>query len=178
LLLDPISILPLMNIGIVHMLAGNLPGAEAEFRRVLAVNPTFPRAHLFLGTMLSLQGKHDEGIRVISEIIERGNRAPVFLWALGVVNAMAGRVREARELLDPVLRSTFPAIYRAEGYLYLGDRDAALTALEEGIVERSDWMYSTGTQPFLKDLHGEPRFEAVLTALALPSAPSAGNGAH
>ena len=103
LLLDPISVLPIMNIGIVHMLAGDLPGAEEQFRRVIAKNPTFPRAYLFLGTMLSLQGKHDEGIRVVSEIVERGNRAPIFLWALGVVYAMAGRVHEARELLDPLV---------------------------------------------------------------------------
>jgi tetratricopeptide (TPR) repeat protein len=63
LLLDPISVLPLMNIGIVHMLAGDLPGAEVQFRRVIAKNPTFPRAYLFLGTILSLQGKHEEGIQ-------------------------------------------------------------------------------------------------------------------
>ncbi len=170
LLLDPISVLPIMNIGIVHMLAGDLSRAEEQFRRVLAVNPAFPRAHLFLGTMLSLQGKHDEGIRVVTEIIERGNRAPIFVWALGVVNAMAGRDREARELLDPIIHaSTFPAIYRAEGHLYLGERDAALTALEQGVTERSDWMYSIETQPFLNGLHGEPRFQAVLASLRLPS---------
>ena len=169
LLLDPISVLPIMNIGIVHMLAGDLSRAEAQFRRVLAVNPTFPRAHLFLGTMLSLQGKHDEGIRVITEIVERGNRAPIFTWALGVVYALGGRVPEARELLDPLVQTTLPALYRAEAHLFLGERDAALTALEQGIDERSDWMYSVGTQPFLKDLHGEPRFQAVLSRLGLPS---------
>ena len=178
LLLDPISVLPLMNIGIVHMLAGDLPGAEVQFRRVIAKNPTFPRAYLFLGTILSLQGKHEEGIRVVSEIVERGNRAPIFVWALGVVYALAGRVHEARELLDPIVKTTLPALYRAEAHLYLGERDAALTELQRGVTERSDWMYSIGTQPFLNDLHDEPRFEAVLTALALPAAPSPGNGAH
>jgi len=151
------------------MLAGDLPGAEVQFRRVIAKNPAFPRASLFLGTILSLQGKHDEGIRVMSEVVERGNRAPIFTWALGVVYALAGRVPEARELLDPLVQTTLPALYRAEAHLFLGERDAALTALEQGIVERSDWMYSVGTQPFLKDLHGEPRFHAVLTRLGLPS---------
>ena len=67
--------------------------------------------------------------------------------------------------------TTLPALYRAEAHLYLGERDAALTELEQGVVERSDWMYSTGTQPFLNDLHGEPRFQAVLTGLGLPSRP-------
>jgi hypothetical protein len=82
---------------------------------------------------------------------------------------MAGRTREARELLDSIDQSKFPALYRAEVHHFLGERDAALTALEQGLAERSDWMYSLEHQPFLKELHGEPRFQAVLAQLGLPS---------
>jgi eukaryotic-like serine/threonine-protein kinase len=175
LLLDPISVLPLMNLGIIHMLADDLPAAETQFRRVLAMNPTFTRGHLFLGAILGLRGKYDEGIRVLNEIVQMAGTAPVYTWGLGMVYAMAGRIPEARALLDPIIRSSFPAIYKAECLLYLGERDAALTALEQAIVDRSDWMYSIGTQPFFKELRGEPRFQAVLTGLGLPASPPAGN---
>ncbi|HTI62670.1 MAG TPA: protein kinase [Gemmatimonadaceae bacterium] len=173
LLLDPVSVLPHMNIGIIRMLAGDLPGAEARFRRVLAMNPTFLRVYVFLGAVLCLQAKYDEGVRLMLEAAERGKRAPIYVWALGMAYAMAGRGDDARPLLDPINASTFPALYRAEALLALGERDAAVTALEEGLAERSDWMYSIGRQPFLKDLHGDPRFEAVLAKLGLPSAAGA-----
>ena len=41
-------------------------------------------------------------------------------------------------------------------------------ALEQGITERSDWMYSIRTQPWLLDLHGDLRFQAVVDKLGLP----------
>jgi tetratricopeptide (TPR) repeat protein len=169
LLLDPLSVLPHMNIGIIHVLAGNQPRAEAQFRHVLAMNPNFLRASLFLGASVGLQGKYDESIRIMTELVERGNRSPFYVWALVLANAMAGRTREARELLDTIDQSKFPALYRAEAFFYLGERDAALTALEQGLAERSDWMYSLERQPFLEELHGEPRFQAVLAKLGLPS---------
>lgn len=168
LLLDPISVLPLMNIGIIHMLAGDLPKAEIQFRRVLGANPTFLRAQLFLGMLLGLEGRDDEALRLVRALVEQANPTPIYSWALGMVHTMAGRIPEARELLDPIIRSSFPAIYKAECLHYLGERDAALTALEQGVVERSDWMYSIGTQPFFKELRAEPRFQAVLAGLGLP----------
>ena len=169
LLLDPVSVLPHMNLGIIHTLAGDLPRAEARFRHVLAINPAFLRAYLFLGAILGLQGKHEESIRTMSELVERGNHAPFYVWGLAMAFAMADHTHEARELLAPIDQTKFPALYRAEVLFYLGERDAALTALEQGLAERSDWMYSIATQPFLKDLHREPRFQAVLAKLALPS---------
>ena len=66
LLLDPLSVLPHMNIGIIHMLAGDQPSAEAQFRHVLAMNPKFLRAMLFLGASVGLRGKHDESIRIVT----------------------------------------------------------------------------------------------------------------
>jgi tetratricopeptide (TPR) repeat protein len=146
LLLDPLSVLPHMNIGIIHVLAGDQPRAEAQFRHVLAMNPTFLRALLFLGASVGLQGKYDESIRIMTELVERGNRSPFYVWALVLATAMAGRTREARDLLASIDQSKFP-----------------------GLAERSDWMYSLERQPFLTELHGEPRFQAVLAKLGLPS---------
>ena len=173
LLLDPLSVLPHMNLGIIHVLSGDQPRAEAQFRRVLAMNPTFLRALLFLGASVGLQGRHDESIRVMTELVERGKRAPFYLWALALSNAMAGRSHEARAAVASLDQSKFPALYRAELHHFLGERDAALTALEQGLTERSDWMYSLEMQPFLKELHGEPRFQTVLAKLRLPSGENA-----
>lgn len=47
-------------------------------------------------------------------------------------------------------------------------RAAVIPALEQGLLKRSDWMYSLGTQPLLRNLSGDPAFEAVVAKLRLP----------
>jgi serine/threonine protein kinase/tetratricopeptide (TPR) repeat protein len=172
LLLDPLSVLPHMNLGIIHMLSGNHADAEAEFRRVLAMQPGFLRGHSFLGATLALQGFHEEAASLLEALVEGDKPTPIYVWTLGMVYAMAGRLEEARVLLDPFNRSGFPQLYRAIGHKVLGETDAVFQALEQGLEERSDWMYSLGTQPWLMDLHSDPRFQIVLAKLALPAAPT------
>jgi hypothetical protein len=87
---------------------------------------------------------------------------------LGITYAMAGRMDDARALLDPINRTNFPQLYRAIGHKELGELDAVFPVLEQGLKERSDWMYSLNTQPWLLDLHDDPRFQAILEKMRLP----------
>jgi serine/threonine protein kinase/tetratricopeptide (TPR) repeat protein len=169
LLLDPLSVLPHMNLGIVHFLSANYVAAETEFRRVLEMQPGFLRGSSFLGAALMVQGRGDEACQVLESMVERGKRAPIYLWPLGVAYAMCGRMDRAHELLDPINGSNFPPLYRAIAHKVLGENDKVFATLEQGIEERSDWMYSLGTQPWLLDLHVDPRFQAVLAKLDLPT---------
>jgi len=167
-LLDPMSVLPYMNLGIINYLSGDLAAAESKFRRVLEMQPEFLRGHTFFGSVLSLQGRHDEAIRTLEWLVERGHRAPVYVWTLGIAYALGGRLEKAHVILDPINRSSFPAIYRAMSYEALGERAAVVPTLEQGLQERSDWMYSLGAQPLLKGLRGDTDFEAVVAKLGLP----------
>jgi tetratricopeptide (TPR) repeat protein len=166
--LDPLSVLPRMNIGIIHYLADDGAAAEKEFRRVLQMDPGFQRASVFLGAVLVMQGRYDEAITTLEALIEHGGRVPIYLWSLGVAFAGAGRMEEARALLDPLHQSTLPAMYRAMSHLALGERDEAFSALEQAVAQRADWMYSLGHQPFLAELRTDPRFQAILASLDLP----------
>jgi tetratricopeptide (TPR) repeat protein len=167
-LLDPLSVLPHMNLGIINYLSGDQVAAEARFRRVLEMQPEFLRGHTFLGSVLTLQGRHDEAVRTLEWLAERGKRAPVYMWTLGIAYALAGRLDEAHAILDPINRSSLAALYRAMAHETLGEREAVVPALEQGLLERSDWMYSLGSQPLLRKLRGEPQFEAVVAKLGLP----------
>jgi len=53
-------------------------------------------------------------------------------------------------------------------YEALGERAAVVPTLEQGLLERSDWMYSLGTQPLLRHLKVDPEFDAVVAKLRLP----------
>ena len=167
-LLDPLSVLPRMNIGIIHYLSDDQSSAEREFRRVLEMDPGFQRATLFLGVALMLQRRHDEAIAELAALVARAGPVPIYSWSLSMAYAHAGRLNESRSAFDLTQQSTFPAIYSAMLYHALGESEKAFPALEQAVAERADWMYSLGQQPFLAGLHTDPRFQAILESLHLP----------
>jgi len=164
--LDPISVLPRMNLGIIHFLAGRYADAAAEFRRVIDIDPGFVRAHIFLGGALSFLGMHDEAIAAGSTGAELAKRLPITLVPLGSSLAVAGKLDEAHAMLDPIVAGIDP-IYAAMAYASLGDDDAAFAALQLGVEKRSDWMYSIATQPYFRKYHGDSRFVRLLEQMKL-----------
>jgi len=165
--LDPISVLPRMNLGIVHFLAWRHEDAEAEFRRVIEKDPGFVRAYAFLACSLSFLGRHDEAISVAENGVERSNRHTMLLFALGICKARAGQLDEARAIFAPILHELTP-FYAATVHAVLRDESAALDTLEKAPEARSDWMYSVGRQPWFGEYHSHPRFIRLLESLGLP----------
>ena len=164
--LDPISILPRMNLGIVHFLAWRHDDAVTEFRRVIEKDPGFVRAYAFLASSLSFLNRHDEAIAVARDGVERSNQHVMLLFPLGVALARAGQHVDARKTLEPLIPE-LPPIYTATLYLALGEESAALDALENATETRSDWMYSIGRQPWFGEYHSHPRFIQLLENLGL-----------
>jgi serine/threonine-protein kinase len=168
--LDPISVLPRMNLGIVAFLAWRFEDAELEFRRVIEKDPNFVRAYAFLACSLSYMDRHDEAISVARTGVERSNRHAMLLFALGIVTAFAGKIDEAREIFIPILPELTP-FYAATVYAMLQEDSAALETLEKSPEARSDWMYSVGRQPWFRQYHSHPRFVKLLEGLSLPRQP-------
>ena len=61
-------------------------------------------------------------------------------------------------------------MYAAMYHAGVGDEDAMFAALERGVAERSDWMYSLGTQPWFRAWRTHPRFVALLEGMHLTPA--------
>jgi len=165
--LDPISVLPRMNLGITHFLAWRHEEAIAEFRRVLEKDSTFERAYAFLASSLSFLERHDEAIAAARTAVEVSKNYPMLVFALGICTARAGRIDEARAIFQPILPELTP-FYEATAYAVLGDDSAAFDALERAPQARSDWMYSIGRQPWFSQYHSNPRFIRLLEQLHLP----------
>ena len=165
--LDPISVLPRMNLGIVHILAWRYEDAEAEFRYVVEKDPTFARAYGFLAWSLSLLGRHDEALPVARTGVELSNQHAMFVYVLGTCLALSGQMDEARKVFEPILNELQP-FYVATVHAVMGDESAALDALERSTEAHSDWMYSIRTQPWFRTYHTNPRFVRLLERLQLP----------
>jgi serine/threonine protein kinase/tetratricopeptide (TPR) repeat protein len=170
--LDPISVLPRMNLGIVHLLAGRHAEAAAEFRRVVETDPEFVRGYLFLGAALSFLDRHDEAIAIGRFGVEKAKQLPVAFVPLGTSLARAGRLEEAHAILDPIVRNGIDPFYAAMALSVFGDESAVLSELERGFEKRSDWMSSIGTQPWFRAYRGSQRFVDLLQRMKLLPAPS------
>jgi serine/threonine-protein kinase len=165
--LDPISVLPRMNLGIIHLLGGGFEDAAAEFKHVIDTDPEFVRGYLFLGSALSFLDRHDDAIAIGRIGVEKAKQIPISLVPLGTSLARAGRIEEAREMLDPVVRGGIDPFYAAMALSAFDDDSAVIDQLELGVTKHSDWMYSIATQPWFKRYHQNPRFVALLGQMKL-----------
>ena len=165
--LDPISVLPRMNLGIVHWLAWRYESAEIAFRGVVEKDPAFVRAYAFLATSLSFQGRHDDAIATARIGVEKSNRHVMLVFALGICIARAGRLNEARTIFEPLIAELDP-FYEATVYATLGEDSTALDTLDRASDANSDWLYSVGRQPWFGQYHPHPQFIRLLELLKLP----------
>jgi serine/threonine-protein kinase len=162
--LDPLSVLPHMNLGIVHFFATRYDQAINEFGRVIEMDPKFVRGYAFRGAALVFAGCHDEGIESARRALELSNNHSMMRYVMGSCLAVAGRMDEARLTLQQVLPELH-GVYAAISHMYLGDEERMYEALEKGIAERGDWLYSLGVQPWLLPVRSEPRFRALLRTI-------------
>jgi DNA-binding SARP family transcriptional activator/TolB-like protein/Tfp pilus assembly protein PilF len=93
------------------------PGAEREFRRALALNPSFATAHEWYGLFLAAMGRFDEAVASERRAQALDPLSTSVGGTAGWVYYYAGRMDEAAPALDVALRmdSTFSL-----GHFYLG----------------------------------------------------------
>jgi TolB-like protein/Tfp pilus assembly protein PilF len=163
--LDPLSLAINTNLGLALIQAGRLDEAIVQLRKTIEMDPGFAFAHRTLGQAFELKGQIPQAMAEYQKAIALGE-APTGLGLLGHLYGTIGRKNEATKILGQLRaireRNYFDPYNLAIVYLGLGDREQALTALEQSFDERN------GTQleliridPFLDPLHGDPRFEAL-----------------
>lgn len=171
--LDPLS--PLVNslAGSFLGMAGHKAEAQAHIDRTLALEPNSWVAMRIRSGRLMARGEHARAIAELERAAEISHDSSQALNALGRAYADTGdRVSAKRVLatLEQRRRESYvPATSLAMVVQALGDTARALDLLEQGYRERDvrmsflliDWP----------GLRGEPRYQALLRRLHLPSPP-------
>jgi serine/threonine-protein kinase len=139
------------------------PEAEQKYLAMLRRNPNETSALAALAYIATWEkdcAKAGEYAARMTRISPGDYRTGSVRFAVMVCNgdrAGALKLIAARQPGTP----TPPAIETAQGYAYLGDKDAALQYLEKA-VDRHDFGATTMQQtPYLDSLHGDPRFLAL-----------------
>ncbi len=127
--------------------------------------PSDTNAHAYLGFILSYLGRHDEALVSISRAPATSN-PNMELWK-GILLARAGRTAEARAIADRADRVAtgrfLPVYYRAQLRAVLGERDVALSLLEQG-KRNGEWLTWLRYDPGFDALRDDPRFAVLLAA--------------
>jgi len=169
--LDPLSMIIREGVGYMHMICRDYPKSVAVYREITDMDPDFYKGFSSLGRVLSLMGKYDLAIAALQRARELGGQVPSILAALGEVLGRAGRIEEARALLDELtaLSQTrwVPATCFAILHLGLGDYSATLTFLETATNRREMPVTALKVHPLYDPLRSEPRFQRLLERIGL-----------
>jgi len=167
--LDPVSPLFHAELGGLYMMARRYDDAIAQLRDTVEMDPEFYWAHRFLGLALELKGATAEAIAEYQKAFELSDD-PTVLAFIAHAEANTGRPNEARQILarlTEAAKTRYVSAYAfAVIHLALGEKDQALDWLEKNARDHAaPYSNLLKVDPYLDPLRGDPRFEALVSAI-------------
>lgn len=172
---DPLSVLPVHQLGIAYMVAGEYERAAEQFLRAQELRPGWVWGHIKRGKALSHLGRCAEALEEAARGEEILAGEGLFSWSwLGFIYARCGEEERAREALDRLAgleaeRHVDPTAL-AVIHAALGDEEKVAELLEAAYAERSPLAVYTGMFPEFYDIPGlreNPRYRDLLEKLEL-----------
>ncbi len=169
--LDPVSLSVKADAGWFLFYGRRTDDSIAQLQQALEMEPNFSMAHGFLAHAYQQKGRFDEAVVESQRALELQDNASRMAW-LGHAYALAGRKREAREVLaklQALSRSRYiPPYHTALIYAGLGETDEAFAWLEKAYRERFWMMAFLQVDPRLDALRSDPRFTDLLRRMGFP----------
>ena len=171
--LDPLS--PIVNMALpeVYTWEHRDDEAIAEYKKIIAMDPSFSGAYGNLSYLYERKQMYDEALKQE----ERQSALigdPEFVRGLAKIYSTSGYIAAVREVLKKDLQDRDRGKYRnpvgvASRYAALGDEIHTLEWLEKGYEEHSSGMQYLAVDPQFDALRTHPRFQYWLGVLGLPA---------
>lgn len=169
--LDPLSLIILVNLGQCFDWAGQHDRAIQEYQKAAEINSDFVMLRNQLGHAYLNKGMLSEARSEFERVRASSGESP---FGLGILGYALGRSGNRAEALDVLARldefaSQGYAVQRERAYVYygLGDRDKTFEYLERAWRDREDLLCVLKAEPFLQDLHSDPRSKDLLRKINL-----------
>jgi len=139
--------------------------ARAEYARAIELNPVAPWYHAGLGSVYLQEGKLEEAASAA--------QADTADWArltiLACVRWSQKRIPESDAALAQLIKDAAEtaADQIADVYAYRGDKDKAFEWLERARRQRDAGLPTLRVDPYLQNLHDDPRWNAFLRTMGL-----------
>jgi TolB-like protein/Tfp pilus assembly protein PilF len=167
--IDPLAPYPYAMSGWVLLSASQTAEAFPLIEQALAFDPDNSLALWTFAMALVAQGRAAEAIPWAERAVTPSHRTSVIGGVRGWVLASAGRVGEAREVLESLRSRPAPCpTLVSEGWILaaLGDREAAFAILEKAADQNQALVAHIGLPPF-DALRSNPRFGALVKRMGL-----------
>lgn len=167
--LDPMSLTIRAQHALVLYFARRYEEAVQQCRAVLQVEPGLDEARLYLALSLIELTMPDAAVVELQRTALLSS--PDVQAMLARAMAAAGRWAEAQGLLEKLTAVSavgyVPHFWIAAVHVALADTDAAIRRLEAATQDPDDSCAGIAVVPFFDPLHADPRFQALLTRMAL-----------
>lgn len=163
---DPVSPIVGTNAAWVYFLAGQDDRARGILKRVIELDPNFPRAHFRLGNVYEHMSKYPEAIAEYEKAVSLSDGDTYYLGYLGhayAVSKMHARADKSLRKLEELSSMRYvPPFSIAMIYSGLGDKDHAFEFFKNASADRSTSMAYIKLDPALVNLHSDPRFATLV----------------
>jgi tetratricopeptide (TPR) repeat protein len=171
--LDPVSLPAGANTAVALYFGRQYDEAIEQCLQVLESNPNFTRSYEDLGRAYLEKGMWREAITAFKKAVTRSGRGSGYVASLAHAYALAGRRREALNLLKEISefarkRYVSPFAF-ALVYTGMGKKDQAFAWLEKAYQERASALPFVKVNPRFAPLHSDPRFHKLLRRMGLKS---------
>jgi TolB-like protein/Flp pilus assembly protein TadD len=164
--LDPLSPIVREAPGMLYMIEKRFAEALCEYAAVQDLDPFFYKAYTGMGRVHLLTGNYSAAIDRLEEGRRLAGDLPTILAALGQAHALSGNTPKAHEFLGQLRALAETGFVPYSGFaivqLGLGQKEAALDALERGCERHDPSCAAIGVHPVYEPLHQEERFQQLV----------------
>jgi TolB-like protein len=155
----------------VAYLAGEYPEAVAFAKQAIIIDGEFWIGHFLLGEAAERMGDHALALEELATAARLSGGNSKALALRGYLLGRLGRTREAREVLGTLETTArlryVPPYATALVHAGLGEREAALAALDRAYDVRDVHLLYLPVDPKWDELRSDPRFRALLARCGL-----------
>ncbi|MEJ0007554.1 MAG: hypothetical protein WDM77_14620 [Steroidobacteraceae bacterium] len=157
------------SLGAALCAANRLQECLQIYLRLLRLHPDYGGVNSSVGIAYLYLGQFSAALKAIQSEADQAYR----LGGLAMVYSALGRRAESDAALNSLTEnfaSSDPCEI-AEVHAYRGEIDAAFEWLDRGYQQHNSGMLDVKTDPLLRNLRGDPRYQALLSRMGLASPP-------
>lgn len=167
--LDPLSLIVYVTSAAPEMFSGDYRKAEKILRAAIELDPNFEFAYDNLAFFMLVKGDVPAALAQYEATAARFHKKAYA--ELGYAYGAAGRVADARGVLDAVLaeeKQRYVSPYMiALIHLGLGEKDEAFARLDEALRIHDDALQWVLTDPRLQSIAGDARFQRIVEQIGI-----------
>lgn len=157
------------GLAFVYWCGGQYDQAIETCHKALGLDPNSVQALVWLGLSLVAKSAYEPAVAALQRSVQLSQRTPVAVACLAEAQAAAGNSREARNLLDELIRQEHVTAYFVSRICAaLGNTNEAIEWLENGYREHGEWMTLLKVDPRFHHLRSDPRVHDLTRRMNFP----------